>query len=273
LFTGVPEPSSDRVVGLGVGVRGAVFFNGARSDPLFAYTPNWARLPVAAFATAAEAREFAAKLDVPYALRLRWRRKGDLKIGDIPATRYLGKTEATLSPRTLRSGGATVNTHQAFDVARKTLRSGGPTEAVRVTDALSKPVGEQALMLNITADCALGDGRSRVLAGYAIQRLRYRRRPFAGRSAESVGPVSDAETKAQNEIALLDRDATHARGDDRLSPDILRWPMAARSFARRAALQRIDSQNAIVSPTIAFTCESVAERVPDPSVRSRDNER
>lgn len=85
LLTGVPDPSSVPVVGQGLGVRGAVFFNGARTDPLFAYTPNWARLPVAAFATAAEAREFAAKLDGAYALGLRWRRTVDLEIGNNPA--------------------------------------------------------------------------------------------------------------------------------------------------------------------------------------------
>ena len=204
-FTGLPDLSSDPVAGQGLGVRGAMFFNGRRSDPLFAYTPYRARLSVAAFATTAEAREFAARIDLPYAFGRPWRLKLDLKVGDNPANLYFGSTEATLGPLTLPSGGATFATYKDFDVARKTLRPGGPTEAARVTDALSNRFGEQELMLNIKADYALGGGRWRVLGGYEIQRLRYR--TFAARSADAVDPVSGASTKAPNGISLLERDA------------------------------------------------------------------
>ena len=204
-FTGLPDLSSDPVAGQGVGVRGAVFFNGDRSDPLFAYTPYRARVSVAAFATTAEAREFAARIDVPYAFGRPWRLKIDLKVGDNPANLYFGSTEATLGPLTLPSGGATFDTYKAFDVARKTLRPGGPTEAARVTDALSNRFGEQELMLNIKADYALGGGRWRVLGGYEIQRLRYR--TFATRLADARVPGSGAGTKAPNGISLLERDA------------------------------------------------------------------
>ncbi len=203
--TGLPHPSSDPVAGQGLGVRGAMFFNGDRSDPLFAYTPYRARLSVAAFATTAEAQEFAARLDVPYAFGRPWRLKIDVKVSDNPANLYFGSTEATLGPLTLPSGGATFDTYEAFDVARKTLRPGGPTEAARVTDALSNRFGEQELMLHIKADYALGGGRWRVLGGYEIQRLHYR--TFAARSADAVDPVSGARTKAPNGISLLERDA------------------------------------------------------------------
>ncbi len=204
-FTGLPDLSSDPVAGQGLGVRGSVFFNGDRADPLFAYTPYRARLSVAAFATTAEAREFAARLDVPYAFGRPWRLKIDLKVGDNPANLYFGSTEATLGRLTLPSGGATFDTYKDFDVARKTLRAGGPTEASQVTDALSNRFGEQELMLNVKADYAVGGGRWRVLGGYEIQRLRYR--TFATRSADAVDPSSGADTKAPNGISLLERDA------------------------------------------------------------------
>ncbi len=204
-FTGLPDLSSDPVAGQGLGVRGSMFFNGNRTDPLFAYTPYRARLSIAAFATTAEAREFAARLDVPFAFGRPWRLKIDLKVGDNPANLFFGSTEATLGPLTLPSGGATFDTYKNFDVARKTLRPGGPTEAARVTDALSNRFGEQELMLNIKADYALGGGRWRVLGGYEIQRLRYR--TFASRSADAVDPATGADTKAPNGISLLERDA------------------------------------------------------------------
>ena len=125
--------------------------------------------------------------------------------GITPQNLHSGRIEATLGPLTLPSGGATFDAYKNFDVARKTLRAGGPTEAALVTDALSNRFGEQELMLNIKADYAVGGGRWRVLGGYEIQRLRYR--TFAGRSADAVTTVGGTSTKAPNGISLLERDA------------------------------------------------------------------
>ncbi len=202
--TGLPDISSDPVAGQGFGVRGAVYFNGKRSDPLFAYTPYRAKLKIGAFAATSAARELALQLDVPYVFRTRWRVKIDGKVADNPANLYFGLRENTLGPLTLPSGGATFATYAEFDRARKTLRTGGSGEAARVTDALSNRFGEQELMLNLKADYALGGGRWRALVGYEIQRLRYR--TFAGRSADAVDPLSGAATKAPNGTSLLARD-------------------------------------------------------------------
>jgi len=127
------------------------------------------------------------------------------RLGDNPANLCFGNTEATLGPLTLPAGGATFDTYKECDVARKTLRTGGPTEAVQVTDALSNRFGEQELMLNIKAHHSLGGGRWRVLGGYEIQRLRYR--TFATRQADAVDPNSGAATKVPNAISRLEREA------------------------------------------------------------------
>lgn len=209
--TGIPEITSDPVAGQGLGLRGAVFFNGRRSDPFFAYTPYRAKLRVGAFATTAEARELALQLDLPYAFGTPWRVKVDVKIGDNPANLFFGLTEATLGPLVLPSGGATFERYADFDRARRTVRAGGAGEASAVTDALSNRFGEREYMLNVKADYALpiANGRWRVLGGYEIQRLDYR--TFSGRSTEATLPGSGAVVDVPNGLALLDREQRAGR--------------------------------------------------------------
>ncbi len=206
-LTGLPDLSSDPVAGFGYGARVNVIWNGARTSPLFAYTPYRAKLRIGAYNTTAEQRELLLGLDVPFVRGTRWRIKADAVAGTTPAKLYFGLTEATLGDLRLPSGGATTfATYADYDKARKTLRAGGTGEASQVTDALSNRFGEEELMLNLKADRARGAGRWRVLAGYEIQRLRYR--TFAGRSADAVDPMTGAESKAPNGISLLARDAS-----------------------------------------------------------------
>lgn len=205
-LTGLPDLSSDPVAGFGYGARVNVIWNGARSSPLFAYTPYRAKLRIGAYNTTAEQRELLLGLDVPFVGGTRWRIKVDAVAGTTPAKLYFGLTEATLGALRLPAGGATTfATYADYDKARKTLRAGGSGEAAQVTDALSNRFGEEELMLNLKADRALGAGRWRVLGGYEIQRLRYR--TFAGRPADAVDPMTGARTKAPNGVSLLARDA------------------------------------------------------------------
>lgn len=208
-LTGLPDLSSDPVAGFGYGARLNVIRNGTRADPLFAYTPYRAKLRIGAYNTTQEQRELVLSLDVPYVRGTRWRLKVDAVAGTTPAKLYFGLTEATLGALRLPSGTrARFATYEEFDRARKTLRPGGPGEAARVTDALSNRFGEEELMLNLKADRALGSGtragRWKVLAGYEIQRLRYR--TFAGRTADAIDPATGAETEAPNGTSLLGRD-------------------------------------------------------------------
>ena len=206
-LTGLPDLSSDPVAGFGYGARVNVIWNGARTSPLFAYTPYRAKLRIGAYNTTAEQRELLVGLDVPFVRGTRWRIKADAVAGTTPAKLYFGLTEATLGELRLPSGGATTfATYADYDKARKTLRAGGAGEAAQVTDALSNRFGEEELMLNLKADRALGAGRWRVLGGYEIQRLRYR--TFAGRSADAVDPATGNATKAPNGLSLLARDAS-----------------------------------------------------------------
>lgn len=212
-ITGLPDFSSDPVAGAGYGVRGTIYWNGRRNDPLFAYTPYQAKLNVNAFFTTGQASEFTLSYDRPYVNGSRWRIKVDAKVRQDPTNLYFGITQATLGPLRLPStpeGGPTYAKYEDFNTARKTLRPGGPGEAEMVTDALSNRFRDSELMLNLKADYALGNnGRWRVLGGYEIQHLGYR--TFQGREASAIDPQTGASTTAPNGISLLARDAAAGR--------------------------------------------------------------
>jgi hypothetical protein len=212
-ITGLPDFSSDPVAGAGYGVRGSIYWNGKRNDPLFAYTPYQAKLNVNAFFTTGQASEFTMSYDRPYVNGSRWRLKVDAKVRQDPTNLYFGITQATLGPLRLPStpdGGPTYSKYEDFNEARKTLRPGGPGEAALVTDALSNRFKDSEVMLNVKADYALGNnGRWRVLGGYEIQHLSYR--TFQGRNASAIDPVTGESTTAPNGTSLLARDAAAGR--------------------------------------------------------------
>lgn len=207
--TGIPDFSSDPVTGFGFGVRTNFYWNGKRNNPFFAYTPYLAKLKANAAYYTSNARELILSLDVPYYKGTRWRFKIDFKAQQNPANLYFGSTQATLGPLTLPStpnGGKTYATYDAFDEARKTIRSGGIGEATLVTDALSNRFRETEYMLNLKADYALGKkGVWRIMGGYEIQHLSYK--TFEGTTAEAIDPATGSETTASNGTSLLRRDA------------------------------------------------------------------
>ena len=206
-FTGIPDVSSDPVTGFGFGVRSNVYWNGQRSNPLFAYTPYLAKLKVNAAYYTSNARELVLSLDIPYYNGSRWRLKVDFKAQQNPANLYFGLTESTLESLRLPStpnGGETYSTYSAYDKGRKTLRPGQDGEADFVTDALSNRFKETEYMLNLKADYALGNGKWHFMGGYEIQHLKYT--TFEGLEAEAINPNTGESTTAPNGTSLLRRD-------------------------------------------------------------------
>ena len=204
-ITGIPDFSSDPVTGFGFGVRSNVYWNGERTNPLFAYTPYLAKLKANASYYTSNARELILSLDVPYYNGTRWRFKVDLKIQQNPANLYFGLTEATLGDLSLPSDpNTTFSTYSEFNRARRTLRSGEIGEADFVTDALSNRFRETEYMLNLKADFAIGNGKWRIMGGYEIQNLQYK--TFEGVEAEAINPNTGEEINAPNGFSLLQRD-------------------------------------------------------------------
>ena len=206
-ITGIPDFSSDPVTGFGFGVRSNVFWNGERTNPLFAYTPYLVRLKANAAYYTTNARELVLSVDVPYYRGSRWRYRIDFKAQQNPANLYFGSTQKTLGPLRLPSAQSDAqgySTYQAFDETRKTLRPGSAGEASQVTDALSNRFRETEFMLNLKADYAIGSGKWRVMGGYEIQNLKYA--TFEGLNAEAIDPTTGQLTTAPNGTSLLRRD-------------------------------------------------------------------
>ena len=204
-LTGIPDLSSDPVTGFGFGLRSNVFYNGERTNPLFAYTPYLAKLKANMAYYTSNARELVLSLDVPYYKGTRWRYKIDFKAQQNPANLYFGLTQSTLDQLSLPSNPNTsFSTYDEFDRARKTIRAGEAGEATLVTDALSNRFRETEYMLNMKADYAVGNGKWRVMGGYEIQNLKYK--TFEGQEAEAIDPITNEETTATNGFSLLQRD-------------------------------------------------------------------
>jgi hypothetical protein len=204
-ITGLPDFSSDPVTGFGFGVRSNVYWNGERTNPLFAYTPYLAKLKANVAYYTSNARELILSLDIPYYKGTRWRFKIDFKAQQNPANLYFGITESTLGNLRLPSDeNTTFPTYAAFDRARKIVRPGETGEADFVTDALSNRFRETEYMLNLKADYALGNGKWRIMSGYEIQHLSYK--TFEGEEAEAINPSTGEETSAPNGFSLLQRD-------------------------------------------------------------------
>lgn len=206
-FTGIPDFSSDPVTGFGFGIRGNVYWNGQRSNPLFGYTPYLAKLKANVAYYSSNARELILSFDVPYYKGTRWRYRIDFKAQQNPSNLYFGSTESTLEPLRLPSAGPdgqTYDKYDDFDRARKMLRPGGEGEAAFVTDALSNRFRETEYMLNLKADYAIGNGKWRIMGGYEIQHLSYK--TFEGMDAEAIDPNTGKKTEAPNGTSLLRRD-------------------------------------------------------------------
>lgn len=206
-FTAIPDFSSDPVTGFGVGVRSNIYWNGNSTHPLFPYTPYLAKLKINAAYYTSNAKEIVLSFDMPYIRSSRWRIKIDFKAQQNPSNLYFGLTQSTLAELRLpsaQSGGATFNTFDEYDAARKQIRQGGNSEATEVTDALSNRYKETEFMLNLKADYALGKGKWRVMGGYEIQHLTYE--TFEDFVTEGVDPTTGETRNVPNGTSLLRRD-------------------------------------------------------------------
>lgn len=98
-FTGFPIVNYDPDRGAGYGARVYLYDNGARSDPIFKFSPYRHRLFVQYYQTTAGFRSHAIKWDAPYFLGTRYRVRSALAYERDILANYFGVGEATLGPR------------------------------------------------------------------------------------------------------------------------------------------------------------------------------
>lgn len=198
--TGLPFFSSDPLNGVGGGATGYLYFNGKRTDPLFAYAPYRARLGVTAQYTTGAAAAIGLKLDAPYLANTGWRFKIDGKYESTPNNLYFGLTEATL-------GRLSRQKFSNYSADLNRVRPGQPGEAAQVSDALKHKFLEREWMINPKIERSFGN--LRVLAGYEIQSLAYR--TFENEPVDARDPVTGATVRVPAGRSLLREDAQAGR--------------------------------------------------------------
>lgn len=96
--TAFPDFSSDPLNGFGAGIQGSLFFNGKRSDSLFAYTSYKSRINLDLFYTTNNKYEIKTDFDAPYIFNSPWRFRAEALFEVNPNLLYFGNTEETLKP-------------------------------------------------------------------------------------------------------------------------------------------------------------------------------
>jgi outer membrane protein assembly factor BamA len=197
--TGMPYFSSDPLNGFGFGGTGYLFFNGQKSDPLFAYAPYQARLGLSLQQSTGNSQEYKAKFDMPYILNTPWRLRLDAAYSNSPNNLYFGLTEATLNP--LPEG-----SYSAYAKTLGTIRAGqNPGEAAEVADVLKHRFLEKEWMINLKGERVLFDGNWRLLLGYEWQHMTYQ--TFENTPVEALEPGTETKRSVPNGQSLLQQDA------------------------------------------------------------------
>ncbi|MDF3818372.1 DUF5982 domain-containing protein [Leptospira sp. 96542] len=96
--TGLPLINSDPNEGIGYGVRGYLYDNGLKSDPLFDYTPYRMRFFAQYFNTNKNAQYHQLSLDMPFIADTQWRLRADAFLTITPTTLYFGVGESSMQP-------------------------------------------------------------------------------------------------------------------------------------------------------------------------------
>lgn len=164
-FTGVPDFSSDPLNGIGYGVEGTLFFNGKKTDPLFAYTPYRQKLELVFFNTTRNANEFALKLDVPYIWNTPWRLRTELVYEENPNLVYFGNSASSLRGLSYYpngdSTGQLVNNGNYDDYEKSLIDSKQHYNDFIKTESV----------INVSLERSVLEGKARWLVGYEFAKF------------------------------------------------------------------------------------------------------
>ena len=157
-FAGVPDISSDPINGQGIGAEGAIYFNGKRTDPFFAYTPYRAELNVAIFITNKSQKSIGLSLDIPYINNTKWRLRAEAAYSIDPNQLFFGITEKSLKPLSYSTSSGVVNNASYTDYDNSLVGNKAFYNTYTKTEAVVNVSGERSYL----------EGKLRLLIGYEI---------------------------------------------------------------------------------------------------------
>jgi outer membrane protein assembly factor BamA len=159
-FTGLPLFAYDPNFGFGGGARVYYYYDGHRSDPLFAYTPYLHRVYAQAFASTGGAQDHVIDYDAPAFPNSNYRVRATLEFEAATDWPYFGVGSRSMAPLSYPGApGAVFQRMSDYDRATSARHADGTTYARYNVFEFHRPVLQLALERNM-----LG-GRLRSMAG------------------------------------------------------------------------------------------------------------
>jgi hypothetical protein len=180
--TGLPIFNYDPNTGFGFGARGYLFFDGKRTDPLFAYEPYRHRLFVQGFFSTGGLQYHVLDYDSPFFSGTPFRLRAELGYIRATTTPYFGRGEGTLQPLTFQ--GRTYSRYSAYEHDLNLVQPDGTTYALHDVVDAEKPY------LDTRLERQFFEGRVRLMLGLIFSRAVMRPYP-AGQQVNAV--ESDGE--------------------------------------------------------------------------------
>lgn len=166
-FTGLPLANYDADSGFGAGARAYYYWDGKRTDPLFAYTPYEHRVFAQAFASTGGLQFHWLDYDAPALGGTPWRVRTQLIYVRNTSQNYFGIGERGRKLRYSGAPGATFDTYESYAEDQARPRADGTTYALYDKMLLERPLGIMSLERTLLG----GVLRSLVGFGFMYNRL------------------------------------------------------------------------------------------------------
>ncbi|MGZ3883888.1 MAG: Omp85 family outer membrane protein [Bacteroidia bacterium] len=164
-FTALPDFSFDPLNGFGAGVQGSLFFTGAKTDSMFAYTPYKSRLNLDVFYTTHNQYEIHADFDAPYIFNTAWRFRSEAAFEVNPNLLYFGNTEQTLKALSYYPDNDSTKapvTNASYQDYNNSLKG---------TSQLFNTYLEREFVINASIERSFFEGKMRTLIGYEFSNV------------------------------------------------------------------------------------------------------
>jgi hypothetical protein len=179
-LTGLPLANYDPNTGFGFGARGYFFWNGTRSDPLFAYTPYLQRVFLQAFFTTGGLQFHWLDYDVPTIAGTPYRFRSQVLFIRNTDEHYFGVGDRSMAPLSFPGSPGRYATYQAYAADLEKVTAQGTTYARYDSYRHTQPV---AL---ISLEHSVFRGLVRPLAGLGF--TYHRLHDYTGEAVRAVAP-------------------------------------------------------------------------------------
>jgi hypothetical protein len=201
-FTGTPLFNYDPTTLVGFGARVYYYYDGYRSDPLFAYTPYLHRLTAQGFVSTAGAQDQLLDYDAPNFLGSLYRVRATLEYEAANDWPYYGVGSRSLAPLSFPGAAGSFAKMSEYTRAISAARPDGSTYALYNTFGIQRP----SLQLGLERLLLGGILRPLVGLGFSYARLR----DYSGQLTSATDPAGGT-VQAREATTLLASDCAANR--------------------------------------------------------------